>query len=132
MLLVTLSAAILFTLGFLHLVLTYVGQGLHPRRAELVQEMQGESLRLERSINFWKAWIGFNASHSTGLMLFGAFYGYLSLVQPELLAQSPFLRILGLLTLLGYWLMAKFYFFRTPLLGISLASILYVVGFLRG
>ena len=26
----------------------------------------------------WRAWVGFNATHSLGLILFGALYGYLA------------------------------------------------------
>ena len=75
----------------------------------------------------WKTWIGFNASHSFGAILFGAVYCYLSLVHSAFLFQSTFLLSLGLLALLGYVFLAKRYFFRTPFLGILLATFLYVL-----
>jgi hypothetical protein len=73
----------------------------------------------------WKTWIGFNASHSYGLILFGAVYGYLALAHSDFLFQSVFLLSLGLVTLLGYVFLAKRYFFSIPLLGVLLATILY-------
>jgi hypothetical protein len=33
----------------------------------------------------WKAWIGFNASHSFGLILFGTVYAYLALAHGSFL-----------------------------------------------
>jgi len=38
----------------------------------------------------WKAWIGFNASHSLGAVLFGQVYGYLVLAHAPMLLSSPF------------------------------------------
>jgi hypothetical protein len=54
-------------------------------------------------------------------------YGYLSLAHSAFLFQSTFLLSLGLLFLLGYIFLAKRYFFRTPLLGVLLATFLYAL-----
>jgi hypothetical protein len=77
----------------------------------------------------WKAWVGFNTSHSLGAILFGAVFAYLALLQPMLLFHSYFLGITGLLVLGAYLAMAKLYWFIRPLQGISLALICYVAGF---
>jgi hypothetical protein len=39
--------------------------------------------------------VGFNASHSMGLILFGLVFGYLALAHRQLLFQSPFLLVVG-------------------------------------
>lgn len=75
----------------------------------------------------WRAWLGFNASHSLGAMLFGSIYGYLALQHPELLFGSVFLQALGLLVLVAYVLMARAYWFITPFVGTSLSLACYVV-----
>lgn len=124
------SAAVVLCLGTAHLVLTYAGSALHPRDSNLKQRMEGDSVHLNRTINVWRAWVGFNASHSLGLLLFGLIYGYLATTQPQFLQDSPFLRTLGLLVLMSYWILAKLYWFRSPVIGISLASALYIAGFL--
>lgn len=124
-LLVAASAAILLLLGLLHLVYTFYGPKLLPRDRALQARMQEVSPVISRETTMWKTWVGFNASHSYGLILFGAVYGYLALVHGELLFQSVFLLSLGLATLLGYVFLAKRYFFSIPLMGVLLATILY-------
>jgi len=78
----------------------------------------------------WKAWLGFNASHSIGAMLFGSVYGYLALSQSDLLFGSVFLGILGGLVLISYAILGRTYWFSTPFRGIVLALFLYVSGFI--
>jgi hypothetical protein len=89
--------------------------------------MQEVSPVITRQTTMWKAWVGFNVSHSFGAILFGAVYGYLSLAHSGFLFQSTFLLSLGLLMLLGYALLAKLYFFRVPFRGILLATFLYAL-----
>ena len=74
----------------------------------------------------WKAWVGFNASHSFGALLFGAVYGYLALVHSVFLLQSSFLLALGLLALVAYAYLAMRYWFKVPFRGILVATAFYV------
>jgi len=76
----------------------------------------------------WRAWVGFNATHSFGLILFGAVYGYLAIRHSASLFQSWFLLALGFALLLGYAVIAKFYFFTAPFRGVVLAAALYLLG----
>jgi hypothetical protein len=73
-------------------------------------------------------WVGFNATHSLGLILFGAVYGYLAICQREFLFRSWFLLALGFLVLLGYGIIAKLYFFSSPFRAIVIATIIYLAG----
>lgn len=125
-LLIAASAAIVLFFGLIHLVYTFSGRKLLPRDPDLQARMQEVSPVITRQTTMWKAWIGFNASHSCGAILFGAVYGYLSLAHGGLLFQSPFLLVLGLTLLCGYALLAKRYWFRVPLQGILLATALYL------
>lgn len=125
--LVAASAAILFALGLVHLLYTYHGPRLMPRDRELQARMKEVSPVITRETTMWKTWIGFNASHSFGLLLFGAVYGYLALVHADLLFQSVFLRALGLVMLFGYVFLARQYFFRIPLAGALLATVLFAL-----
>ena len=77
----------------------------------------------------WKAWIGFNASHSYGAILFGLVYGYLAIFHAAFLFRDPFLLIVGLLLLGGYVFLGKRYWFSVPFRGIVLATALYVAAF---
>lgn len=127
---VTLSAGIIMLLGLVHLAFARFGIKLHPRDKDLLERMKTTSPVISRRTSMWKAWIGFNASHSLGAILFGAIFGYLALRQPLLLFHSPFLGITGLIVLCAYLAMAKLYWFNRPFQGISLALVCYVAGFL--
>lgn len=124
-LLVAASGAIMFALGAMHLVLTYSGAKLHPRDAAVIDAMKAGSMRISRQTTVWRAATGFHGSHSLGATLFGLVYAYLALEDSGFLFGSVFLLALGMLTLCGYLLLAKLYWFKVPLRGILLATTLY-------
>ena len=130
--LVAASAAILLLLGLAHLLFTFSGTKLWPRDRELQVRMQEVSPVITRQTTMWNAWIGFNATHSLGLILSGAVYGYLGLVHSDFLLDSVFLLSLGLMLLLAYAVLAKRYFFRTPFRGVLLATFLYALALILG
>ena len=125
-LLVAASAAVISALGALHLLYTFRGTKLHPRDPKLRALLEQTPLVLTRQTTMWNAWIGFNASHSFGALLFGAVYGYLALVHAAFLFQSWYLLSLGLVLLAGYAFLGRRYWFRIPFRGIVLATLLYV------
>jgi hypothetical protein len=126
--LVTLSAAIVMALGLAHLAYTYFGDKLHPRDKGLLAQLKTTSPVISRQTSMWKAWMGFNASHSLGAMLFGTVFAYLAIRQPMLLFHSWFLELTGVVVLAAYLAMAKLYWFIRPLQGISLACACYIAG----
>lgn len=128
--LIAMSAGIITLLGLMHLTFTYFGDKLHPSNAALLAQLKSTPPVISRQTSMWKAWVGFNASHSLGAILFGVIFGYLALEQPILLFHSYFLGFVGFFTLGSYLAMAKLYWFIRPLQGISLAFVLYVAGFI--
>ncbi len=127
-LLVTASAAIVVVLSLLHFLYTFRGDKLHPREPGTMQAMRQSGLMLTRQTTVWRAWIGFNVSHSFGLLLFGLLYGYLALTAPGLLFGSLFLRALGIALLAGWIALSRMYFFRAPYRAVAAAAALYVAG----
>lgn len=125
-LLIAASAGILGLLGTLHLVFTFRGERFHPRDAQLKAQMEASPLMLTRQTTMWRAWVGFNASHSYGAMLFGVVWGYLALRQAPFLSDSWFLLALGVVVLLAYLVLARLYWFSVPFRGILLATALYI------
>jgi len=125
--LVAISAAIFLFLGVVHLLYTFGGRKLHPRDPALEAAMMQSHPLLTRRTTMWDAWVGFNASHSLGAILYGLLYGYLALAHPAILFESPFLLGTGLALLLGYSLVGKRHWFNTPNSGIFAATALYVV-----
>jgi hypothetical protein len=125
-LLVAASAAIILLLGVIHLLYTFRGNKLHPRDSALEARLKEVSPVITRETTMWKAWIGFNASHSYGAILFGLVYGYLALFHGAFLFASPFLLVLGLVLLAGYAFLGRAYWFSVPFRGIVLSTALYV------
>jgi hypothetical protein len=122
------SAVVILVLGLVHLLYTFRGLKLHPRDAALEARMKEVAPVLTRGTTMWKAWIGFNASHAGGAILFGLVYGYLALVQSSFLFRSSFLLLVGLCLLVGYVFLSKAYWFSAPFRGIVLSTALYVAG----
>jgi hypothetical protein len=122
------AATIMLLLGLVHLVYTFTGHKLDPRDPALKTRMQESHPVLTRQTTMWRAWVGFNASHSFGALLFGAMYLYLPLAHAELFFRSWFLVGLGVALLAGYVILGKLYWFSVPLRGIAAATALYMLG----
>jgi len=116
-----LSASITATLGVIHFVYTFWGTKLTPRDHALEIRMSEISPVITNETTMWRCWLGFNASHSMGLILFGLVFGFLALAHARLLFQSAFLIVVGLAMLGGFVVLGKLYFFSVPLTGISIA-----------
>jgi hypothetical protein len=122
------SAAIILFLGLSHLLYTFRGPLLRPRDPDLTAKMMTVPLVISQETTVWRAWIGFNATHSFFLILFGAVYGYLAIRQSEFLFRSGFLLALGFALLLSCAVVARLYFFTSPFRGVALAAVLYLLG----
>jgi hypothetical protein len=125
--LIAASAAILLVLGSLHLLYTFHGPNLRPRDAGLQARMGEVSPVISRETTMWKTWIGFNATHSLGLILFGLVYGYLALLRPDWLFGSIFLLAVGGVLIAAYAFISMRYFFSVPFGSLVLALVLYVL-----
>ena len=124
--LMTTSALVLLVFGLLHLAYTFQGPKLTPRDPELQQRMKEVSPVISRETTMWNAWVGFNASHSLSVILFGFVYGYLALAHSEFLFRSPALLAIGLGALLFLLVVARLYWFSTPFRGVCVALVCYV------
>lgn len=123
-----LSASIVFLLGVTHLVYTFWGPNLTPRDSALQISMSQISPVITSETTMWRAWMGFNATHSMGLILFGLIFGFLALGHGQLLFQSPFLLGVGLAMLGGLAVLCRVYFFSAPFAGICISLACYIAG----
>jgi hypothetical protein len=121
------SASIIFTLGVFHFVYTFWGTNLTPRDHALEISMTQISPVITKETTMWRCWVGFNASHSMGLILFGLVFGYLAATQGQLLFHSPFLLVVGLAMLGGLVVLSKTYFFSAPFAGVTISLACYIV-----
>jgi hypothetical protein len=127
-LLILVSAAIIGLLGAIHMRITFTGSKLIPRDAAVRTAMEETSPGITTQTTMWRAWIGFNASHSLGALLFASVYGYLAAAHPDLLFHSAPLLAIGALTLGTYVLLGRAYWFSTPYRAIVVAFACYVAG----
>jgi hypothetical protein len=125
-----LSAGIVLTLGVTHFIYTFWGQMLTPRDPALQISMSQISPVITKETTMWRCWVGFNASHSMGLILFGLVFGFLALAHDRILFQSPFLLVVGLAMLGGLVVLCKLYFFSAPLKSIIVSLACYVASIL--
>jgi hypothetical protein len=129
--LISMAAAMMLVLGLIHLSYTFFGQQLAPRDVSLREHMQHVSPVLTHDTTVWRCWVGFNASHSLGAILFGFVYGDLALFHPAWFGESPFLLALGLVTLGFYAVLGRAYWFRVPNTGILMALLAYSAAVVR-
>lgn len=120
------SVFIVTALGVAHLVYTSIVPRLGPRDPALLESMRNARLLITNETTVWKAWVGFNLSHSLCLLLFGAVFGYLALAHPLLLRASWFLQIAGAATLAAFVFLSHRYWFSVPLAGTSLALLCFL------
>ena len=101
---------------------------LAPADPALIQAMAGNAVRLSRGgTDMWRAWIGFNFSHSLGAIVFGSICvaaGMFVQAMPRALLLVP--AIIGCL----YLILSIRYWFRAPTIAIALGTALLLAGWL--
>lgn len=120
------GASLFGLLGTLHLAYTFFSRKFDPRDAAAQAAMKATSPKLTSRTSVWDCWVGFNASHSLGAMLFAAVYLVLAVSHMDLLRRSPALMILAVLGAASYLALARRYWFRTPIVGVGLATACFV------
>jgi hypothetical protein len=130
-LLILLGAAILGFLGLAHLFFLYATDKLVARDRTVVAAMQRTSPVLTSATTMWQAWIGFNASHSRGALLMAVFYLVLAGTHMEVIRETIAFIIIAIVVSLVYLYLAHRYWFRTPFVGIALATACFVLAAIR-
>lgn len=115
-------------LGSIHLLYTFWGNKLHPGDQAVQEAMNATPMVLTPETSVWRAWIGFNASHSMCALLFGLVFGFLAIAHPDLLFRSAYLQLLGVVTLVGLVVLARLYWFSIPFAGVSAALACFLAG----
>jgi len=124
------GSLILVILGSIHLFYTFFSNKFSSKNKEVISEMKNSSPILTNETTMWKAWIGFNASHSSGAIFIGIINIYLSLKYFEIFQSEHFFFIFNILTVCFYVWLAKKYWFSIPFIGILITLICYVFAYL--
>jgi hypothetical protein len=120
-LLIVVSGSIFLLFGALHGALTLRDlrhpQAFTPPDAALRLAMQQSTIRLDPSINLWRAWLGFNLTHSLGLVMFGGALLHVGLSAPAAFATSVALQAVAIGIAAIYLVVSWNYFFVRPTIG---------------
>src|SRR5262245_23938475 len=126
--LLALSATVMVLLGAVHVYYTVATNKFEPRDTDLKGRLEAVAPVLSSHMTMWKAWIGFNLSHSLGLLFFGAVFGYLAIFRFSALQHSTFLLVTGALVVIMYAVLSRLYWFSGSSRGIALAFVFYLAG----
>jgi hypothetical protein len=120
------SGSLIFALlGLAHLRITFFGRKLSPGDESVENGMRQTHPRLTKDTTMWKAWVGFNASHSAGAIFFGGVNITLATNHFSILME-PVLLLINFAFVIFFLYLGKTYWFRIPFVGILLALICFV------
>lgn len=120
------GSLIYLLLAGMHLVYTFFSNKFLARDNNTVELMKQTHPVLTKDTTMWKAWIGFNGSHSAGGIFLGAINIILAIFYFEFLSGAISILLLTIITSLFYVFLGIKYWFKIPLTGIAIASICYI------
>jgi hypothetical protein len=123
--LLAIGGAIFLVLGISHGVLTLRDvskpRAFTPTDDAVRVAMQGARLALNPRANLWQAWLGFNLSHSLGMVLFGGGLLLLAWRHFPAFAASPLLQGAAAVVAGTYLVLSLRFWFWGPALGFGLS-----------
>ena len=121
-------------LGLVHALYTYADisrpRRLVPDNLAVIEAMSASGVRLSRGgTTMWRAWLGFNFSHSLGALMFSFGCVALGLSLGSLTPPKTALLVPVAIGLIYLWLAIRFWF-RVPAIGIAAGTLCLVIGWL--
>jgi hypothetical protein len=130
------GATIFLILGVFHGVMT-LQDLINPRTftppdQSLRQAMQESSIAIDPQTNLWKAWLGFNLSHSLGLVIFGGALVVIGIFYFPIFSDSYWIQSCALCIAVAYLVLSLKFWFSKPAIGsgFALTCLLIAVGLL--
>ncbi|WP_418637826.1 LIC_13387 family protein [Winogradskyella sp.] len=121
---------IFIILGSIHLIYTFFTNKFSSRNSAVIAEMKLSHPILTKQTTLWKAWVGFNASHSIGVLFFGIINLYLMLNYYDTFKSDHFFIILNIFIACFYIWLSKKYWFNVPFIGASIGLICYLLTYI--
>ena len=125
------GAAVFGLLGVAHGVLTLrdleAPRSLTPTDESLRRAMAAAPLRLAPQTTIWNAWLGFNLSHSLGLLVFGTVCGAMAVHDFAMVAENLFLWFGAVLVGFIYLLLALRFWFWVPAVLSAVGTLCFVL-----
>lgn len=125
------AGVVYLCLGCIHAVLTLrdvrVPKMFTPPDPTLRAAMQSSTVAIHPSSNLWRSWLGFNLSHSLGLVVFGTTLATFAVSAFDTFSQSVPLNVALAGVAVCYVALSRVFWFRDPLIGSSLGMALVAV-----
>jgi hypothetical protein len=122
---IIIASSIFVLLGLVHGVLTLKDisnpRTFTPLDAALREAMQKSAIAIHPNTNLWRAWLGFNLSHSLGIIFFGGTFLCIGIYQPSLFIQSLILQVCATVVSAIYVVLSVKFWFINPAIGSGVA-----------
>ena len=116
-------------LGCVHLICIFFTDKFNAYDSAVTTVMKSTTPIITKETTMWRGWVGFNASHSLGMIFFAAIYIPLAFSHIQLLTNNSWFTVLPSIVGISYLLLAKNYWFKIPLFGILISTICFVSAF---
>ena len=113
--------------GFLTLRDLRTPRSFTPTDERVRRAMAEAPLRFAPQTTIWSAWLGFNLSHSLGLLVFGLLLGGVALHDFRFVAGNLFLQSISVSVALVYALLAVRFWFWVPAVASALGGVCFLV-----
>jgi hypothetical protein len=128
------GGSILVLMGSVHALYTFLDirrpRRLVPQDPAVALAMTASPVRMSRGgTTMWRAWVGFNFSHSVGAVLFGVLCIWTGVVLGAVVIPAWILLVFVVISFI-YLGMSVLYWFRAPTVGIAVASACLLVAWL--
>jgi hypothetical protein len=100
-------------------------KGLSPSDPTLADSMARSSILLTRRTDMWRAWVGFNLSHSLGLVLLGVMVVLVGRTSASFGYNAGLFLPLAVVVSTAYLILGVAYWFRTPVIGMGICLFLF-------
>jgi len=120
---------VLLLMGTVHVVLTPQRpgerKGLSPVEPAVEDSMARARTHLSDRMDMWRAWVGFNLSHSLGVSLLGLTVLLVGRTPASFACNAAVFLPLALIASFAYLGLAVVYWYRAPVIGVGLAVALF-------
>jgi hypothetical protein len=121
------GSSIFIVLGTIHLLYTFFTKNFSVRDKNVEEGMKTSFPVLTKQTTMWKAWIGFNASHSIGAIFFGLTNIFLAIDYFEVLQGSVFMLLITCFVSLFYLFLGIKFWFSVPRTGILISVFCFII-----
>jgi hypothetical protein len=123
------GAGIFLLLGMVHAILTLrdlSNPSTFTPTDATVRTAQASRLAIAPSTNLWRASLGFNLSHSLGILLFGGELFGIGLFEFTLFAHSPLIQSVAILVSAVYFVLSVCFWFSRPAISSAAAFLCFL------